>query len=125
MEQPKILIVEDDTDQLIGLKIRLQAHRYAVVHASDGVNAISVARREHPDIILLDIGLPAGDGFVVMERLHHLVDVAHVPIIIVSARDAAAYADQAINAGAYAFLQKPVDNQALLDIIERALEMVA
>jgi two-component system cell cycle response regulator len=100
-----------------------QAHHYAVVHASDGVNAISVARKERPEVILLDIGLPAGDGFVVMERLHRLVDVAHVPIIIVSARDAASYAEQAINVGAYAFLQKPVNNQELLDTIESALEM--
>lgn len=123
MGQTKILIVEDDTDQLIGLKIRLQAHRYTVVHASDGVNAISATRKERPDIILLDIGLPAGDGFVVMQRLHNLVDIAHVPIIVISARDAASYAEQAINAGAYAYLQKPVDNQTLLDTIADALEM--
>jgi DNA-binding response OmpR family regulator len=123
MEQTKILIVEDDTDQLVGLKIRLLAHQYAVVHASDGVSAISVARKECPDIILLDIGLPAGDGFVVMQRLHNLADVAHVPIIVISARDAASNAERAINAGAYAFLQKPVDNQVLLGTIESALEM--
>ena len=125
MGQTKILIVEDDMDQLIGLKVRLQAHQYTVVHASDGVNAISAARREKPDVILLDIGLPAGNGFVVMDRLHRLVDVAHVPIIIVSARDAASYAEEAINDGAYAFLQKPVDNQELLDTIESALATVA
>ena len=117
----KIMIVEDDTDQLIGLKIRLQANHYTVVHAVDAVAAISTARREQPDLILLDLGLPAGDGFTVMERLHDLMDVAHIPIIIVSAREPEAYAERAINEGAFAFFQKPVDNVELLEAIEHAL----
>ena len=117
----KIMIVEDDTDQLIGLKIRLQANHYTVVHAVDAVAAISTARREQPDLILLDLGLPAGDGFTVMERLHDLMDVAHIPIIIVSAREPETYAERAINAGAFAFFQKPADNAELLEAIEHAL----
>jgi len=123
MANAKIMIVEDDLDQLIGLKIRLQAHNYTVVHAIDAVAAISIARREHPDLILLDLGLPAGDGFKVMERLHDLMDVAHIPIIIISARDPEAYAERAINEGAFAFFQKPADNQELLEAIESALGM--
>jgi DNA-binding response OmpR family regulator len=115
------MIVEDDTDQLIGLKIRLQANHYTVVHAVDAVAAISTARREQPDLILLDLGLPAGDGFTVMERLHDLMDVAHIPIIIVSAREPETYAERAINAGAFAFFQKPADNAELLEAIEHAL----
>ena len=117
----KIMIVEDDTDQLIGLKIRLQANHYTVVHAVDAVAAISTARREQPDLILLDLGLPAGDGFTVMERLHDLMDVAHIPIIIVSAREPEAYAERAFNEGAFAFFQKPADNAELLEAIEHAL----
>ena len=123
MSHAKILIIEDDMDNLIGLKLRLQAHRYAVVCAMDAVTAISVARREQPDLILLDLGLPAGDGFVVMERLHKLMDVAHIPIIVISARDPATYAERAINEGAFAFFQKPADNSELLDTIENALGM--
>ncbi len=123
MANAKILIIEDDADQLIGLKVRLQANHYTVVHAVDAVSAISAARREQPDLILLDLGLPAGDGFTVMERLHNLMDVAHIPIIIVSAREPQAYAERAINEGAFAFFQKPADNQELLDTIENALGM--
>jgi DNA-binding response OmpR family regulator len=121
MPETKILIIEDDADQLIGLKLRLQAYGYTVVHATDAVSAVRVARQELPDLILLDIGLPAGDGFVVMQRLHNLVDVAHVPIIIVSARDPEHHAERALNAGAYCYFQKPVDNRDLLDAIEDAL----
>jgi DNA-binding response OmpR family regulator len=125
MPEAKILIIEDDADQLIGLKLRLQAQGYTVVHAVDAVSAVRVARQERPDLILLDIGLPAGDGFVVMQRLHNLVDVAHVPIIIVSARDPEHHAERALNAGAYCYFQKPVDNRELLDAIEDALGIAA
>jgi CheY-like chemotaxis protein len=69
MDQPKILIVDDDPDLRRALTIRLQANHYSTVHASDGYAAISVAQRERPDLIILDLGLPAGDGFVVMDRL--------------------------------------------------------
>jgi DNA-binding response OmpR family regulator len=123
MAKAKLMIVEDDADQLIGLKVRLQANDYTVVHAIDAVSAISTARREQPDLILLDLGLPAGDGFKVMERLHDLMDVAHIPIIIISARDPEAYAERAINEGAFAFFQKPANNEELLEAIEHALGM--
>jgi DNA-binding response OmpR family regulator len=123
MAKAKLMIVEDDVDQLIGLKVRLQANDYTVVHAIDAVSAISTARREQPELILLDLGLPAGDGFKVMERLHDLMDVAHIPIIIISARDPEAYAERAINEGAFAFFQKPADNEELLEAIENALGM--
>ncbi len=121
MANAKIMIIEDDADQLIGLKLRLQANDYLVVHVVDAVTAISTARRELPDLILLDLGLPAGDGFKVMERLRNLMDVAHIPIIIVSAREPEAYAERAINEGAFAFFQKPADNEELLEAIENAL----
>lgn len=121
MSHTKIMIIEDDADQLIGLKLRLQANKYLVVHAVDAVTAISTARREQPDLILLDLGLPAGDGFKVMERLRNLMDVAHIPIIIVSAREPEAHAERAINEGAFAYFQKPADNDELLEAIENAL----
>ena len=125
MADAKILIIEDDADQLMGLKLRLESHHYRVVHATDAVSAVRVARQAQPDLILLDIGLPAGDGFVVMERLRNLVDVAHVPIIIVSARDPERHAERALSAGAYAYFQKPVDNHTLIDAIEDALGIAA
>ncbi len=121
MSAIKILIIEDDPDQILGLKLRLEAHDYEVVHAADAVAAIKTARQEMPDLILLDLGLPAGDGFVVMDRLSNLVDVAHIPVIIITARDPEQHSERALNAGAYAFFQKPVDNRELLEAIDGAL----
>jgi len=121
MSGQKVLIVDDDKDVLRGLNVRLKANGYNVVFASDGISAISAARKEDPDVIILDIGLPAGDGFSVMKRLGSLLPVAHIPIIILTARDISGNKERALNAGAQAFLQKPVDNDVLLETIRKVL----
>jgi DNA-binding response OmpR family regulator len=121
MSGQKVLIVDDDKDVLRGLSVRLKASGYNVVFAADGISAISAARKEDPEVIILDIGLPAGDGFSVMERLASLLPVAHIPIIILTARDISGNKERALNAGAQAFLQKPVDNDVLLETIRKVL----
>ncbi len=121
MSGQKVLIVDDDEDVLRGLSVRLKANGYNVVFAADGISAISAARKEDPEVIILDIGLPAGDGFSVMERLGSLLPVAHIPIIILTARDISGNKERALNAGAKAFLQKPVDNDVLLETIRKVL----
>ncbi len=121
MGSKKILIVDDDPDVRLGLHVRLAANGYETSFASDALTAIAEARKRQPDLIILDLGLPAGDGFVVMERLGRLASLSVIPIIVVSARDTRANHDRAIKAGATAFLQKPVDNEELLAVIRRAL----
>lgn len=121
MTTKKILIIEDDKDLLRGLNVRLRATGYNIVFATDAVTAISVARKEEPDVILLDIGLPCGDGFTVMKRLGSLVSTSATPIIIVTGRDPSTYKGRALQAGAVAFLQKPFDNDELIAAIQEAL----
>lgn len=121
MEKKKILIVDDDEDLLKGLRVRLRAQNYATVFATDAVSAISQAKNENPDLILLDLGLPAGDGFLVMERLNNVDSLSSIPVIVLSARDAQANKERALKAGAKAFFQKPVDNDELLDALRTTL----
>jgi len=89
--------------------------------ATDAISAISVAQQEEPDVVILDIGLPAGDGFMVMERMSHLRRLATIPIIILTGRDPSTNRQRALDAGVQAFLQKPVDNDVLLAAIRKAL----
>jgi len=121
MANKKILIVDDDPDVRHGMHVRLKANHYDTSFAGDGISAMAEARKYQPDLIILDLGLPAGDGFVVMERLKKMESLALIPIIVVSARDVRANQERAMQAGAQAFLQKPVDNAELLAVIRQAL----
>ena len=121
MVAKKILIIEDDKDLLRGLNLRLRATGYNTVFASDAVSAISVARKEEPDVIILDIGLPCGDGFTVIQRLTSLAPTSATPIIIITGRDPSTNKQRALRAGAVAFLHKPFDNEELLATIQKAL----
>ena len=121
MSQKTILIVDDDPDVRLGLHVRLKANNYDVIFAADGMASIAQARKHMPDLIILDLGLPAGDGFSVMERLKANDSLSLIPVIVVSARDLNANMDRALKAGAKAFLQKPVDNAQLLSVIRKVL----
>lgn len=121
MSRKTILVVDDDKDQLQGLGIRLRASGYDVVVASDCVQTISIVRKVQPDLILLDIGLPAGDGYLVMERLTGLNLLATVPVIVISAEDEAVHKQRALDAGAMAYFQKPADNDELKATVRAAL----
>ena len=121
MNRNKILIIEDDQDLQRGLNIRLRASEYDTAFASDAVMALSIAKKEAPDLILLDLGLPGGDGFLVLERMKNIASLACTPVIVVSARDPKANEKRALDAGAEAFFQKPVDNDLLLQAIQNAL----
>ena len=119
--EKKILIIDDDQHLLLGLTARLKTNGYAVVWASDAVGAISVARKEAPDLVILDLGLPAGDGFLVLDRMRILSDLVSIPVIVLSARDPADNKRRALEAGAAAYFQKPPDNHEFLMAIRRAL----
>ena len=121
MSGKKILVVEDDNLQLTALARRLKSAGFEIVAARDGLTAISAARKEQPDLILLDLGLPAGDGFVVLERLAMLINTGTIPIIVVSSRPPLGNRDAALKAGAIAYIHKPVDMSVLLKAINEAL----
>ncbi len=122
----KILLVDDDADFCRAMAIRLHAAGYNVDIAGDGYTATVKARQEEPDLILLDIGLPAGNGFAVLKRLRQLTSaIAMVPIIVLTARDPQANRELALQNGADAFFQKPVDNEALLAKMEELLAGLA
>ena len=122
MQKPKILIIDDDPDLRRALKIRLQANHFNTVQASDGYSALSVAQKEQPNLIILDLGLPAGDGFVVLQRLQNSDSLSDIPVIVLTARDPQFNEQKAMLAGATAFFQKPADNNELLDVIHATLK---
>ena len=117
----KILVIEDDADIRKLLKQRLESEGYETAFAWDAVTALTAARKAEPDLVILDLGLPGGDGWVVMERLQTLAPFAMIPIVVVSAQPAEPTAERALAAGAYAFVTKPFDAEKLLAVVSEAL----
>jgi DNA-binding response OmpR family regulator len=107
MSDKKILIVEDDADVRLGYHVLLKANHYDTFFAADSTSAVSEARKHKPDLIILDLGLPAGDGFIVLERFRANTHLAVIPVIVVSARDLQGNKERALKAGAQAYVQKP------------------
>src|SRR6202030_1961578 len=116
-----VLLVDDDNTFLLATGTRMMNMGYTVYTAKDAVSAISAVRKNEPDVVVLDISLPAGDGFLVADRLQNLVGSAATPIIFITASDNPALRERAKKLGAVGFLKKPFDATSLADAIETAL----
>ena len=119
---PKIMIVDDDPALRQALHLRLSANRYDIVSACDGYSALALAQKEHPDLVLLDLGLPAGDGLSVLRHMRQFPSLEGIPVIVLTARDPHVNELRSLEAGAVAFFQKPADNEELLGVIRICLQ---
>ena len=120
MAKRKVLVVDDEQDVAQALKVRLKANGFNVVLASDSVQAFTMANKEKPDLIILDIMLPGGGGFVVAERLK-LSQATHcIPIIFLTGIPGGE--EKAYQLGASGYVMKPYQPDELLETIQRALE---
>ena len=117
MSNKKILVIEDDADVRLGYNVLLRANQYDTFFAADALCAITEARKCLPDVIVLDLGLPAGDGFIVLERLRANMQLSMIPVIVVSGRDLPGNRERALRFGAKAFIQKPWNDNELLALI--------
>lgn len=120
-KKAKILIVEDNRELLNILRMQLRDEGYKVVGAEDGVQAVTLARQERPDVILLDLGLPAGDGFTVIKRLAKFHHANEIPIIVITGQPKEEYEQEALEAGVVACLAKPFETEQLLAAIRETL----
>ena len=115
----KILIVEDDQKIALALTVRLKAHSYTTWIAGDGIAAIEAAVRNRPDLILLDIALPAGNGFTLVERFHELPETRETPIILTTASQDPELRKKALALGTSGLLRKPFDAEELANMLQK------
>ncbi|NWG03115.1 MAG: response regulator [Syntrophaceae bacterium] len=121
-KKKKILIVDDERDIVKALLIRLQAAGYHVVTAFDGAQGVFMAHKEKPDLIILDIRMPAGDGFSVAQRLKRSTHTFTIPVIFLTGSPEKEVEERAFAMGARFYIKKPYDPEELLDAVKRALE---
>jgi CheY-like chemotaxis protein len=122
-QKKRILIVDDERDIVKVLMIRLQSSGYEVTTAFDGAQGVFMAHKEKPDLIILDIRMPAGDGFSVTERLKNSSHTWNIPIIFLTGSPEKDAEERAMALGARFYINKPYDPEELLDAVKRALEV--
>jgi two-component system KDP operon response regulator KdpE len=113
-----VLVVDDETQILRTLRTNLKARGYEVITAADGETALSLAAREHPDVVILDLGLPGMDGADVIAGLRGW---SEVPIIVLSAREQEKDKVLALDAGADDYVTKPFGMDELLARLRAAV----
>ena len=116
-----ILVVEDYDDARELISLWLKGSGYRVIEARDGGEAVDVARRECPDLVIMDMSLPTLDGLTATQAIREIEELCHVPIIACSANDVREWADKALAAGCNEFVSKPVDFAALEKALKRLL----
>lgn len=117
----KVLIVEDDEKIAMSLSIRLKNQGYEVLTAGDATYGVSRAVSEQPDLILLDVMMPAGGGVWMAERLRGLEDTRGIPVVFLTASRQPGLREKAMSLGAAAYFEKPYEAQELLGEIGRIL----
>lgn len=121
LARPRVLIVEDDPDLLVVLRVNLASAGIEPILAGDGRTAISRIEAERPDAVLLDVMLPGIDGWQVLEELHARRNA--VPVVVCSAKKNPADMDRAQELGAVAYLPKPFDIDRLVDAVVSAVSV--
>ena len=121
----RILIADDNPDNLDIFRTRLAAHKYEIITATDGEAALAAAKEKQPDVILLDIMMPKMDGVEVCRHLRADPSLPFTPIIMVTAKTSSQDVVSSLEAGADEYLTKPVDHGALVARVNSMLRIKA
>ncbi|MGH9862498.1 MAG: response regulator [Candidatus Acidiferrales bacterium] len=121
----KVLLVEDEEDiQRLATKGLKKGNNWQVLLAADGEECLTVAEREHPDVILLDVMMPGLDGFATCERLKASAATKDIPVIFLTASAQEREEQRGLSMGAIGYLRKPFDPlrlpQQVLELLSRA-----
>jgi CheY-like chemotaxis protein len=113
-----ILVVDDFDDTRLMMRLWLEKRGYRVVEAADGVQALEVARRESPHLVIMDIEMPEMDGLTATRRIRQEEHLRDVPIVAVSAYGAEHWRDRALEAGCNEYVSTPFEPKELSRLIE-------
>jgi len=124
MSAKHILVVEDEAPTLTWLEKLLAAEGYRVTPVKDGASALRIARSDPPDLVVLDLLMPGLDGYAVCSMLKRDRSF-RAPVVVLSGRTGAKAVNSAFDAGADAFLPKPVERQTLLAKVSELIALAA
>lgn len=122
IKKQKILVADDEEELVKALRDRLHFEGYDTVAAFEGVRTIEMAHKHRPDLILLDLRMPAGTGQSVLKNLKSRVETEKIPVIVITALDSLNLEQELLKSGAADFIRKPYDWNVLLEKIHKVLD---
>jgi len=125
MAAPKILVVDDQPINVQLLKRKLEREGLSVIAAHNGMDALDIVAREHPELILLDVMMPDMDGIEVCQRLQAREDTRSIPVIFITARTSKEGKIEGLGAGAVDYITKPIDLDETYARVQTQLRFVA
>jgi DNA-binding response OmpR family regulator len=123
MEKKKILIIEDELDVAKLLIARLKSAGYEVMIAADAVQGVQFTHKEKPDLIILDLMLPAGDGLLVLENIRLSAYSKYIPVVILTGVRNEEYKNKAMEKEVEAYFEKPYNPDELIKSIKDILKV--
>jgi two-component system, cell cycle response regulator DivK len=121
MPMKTVLIIEDNATNLYMMRFILTKLGHAVLEAGDGASGVSLAKSERPDLILMDIQLPVMDGYAATRSIREDDALKNVPIIAVTSYAMVGDREKALQAGCTAYIEKPINPETFIKVLERYL----
>lgn len=122
MGKKRVLVVDDDTDLLKMLKLRIEAEGFEFIAAEDGEEMLNIMKTKKPDVIILDIILPKIDGYTALREMRKEEEFKDIPVIILTAKEKKAVGDLFALEKVANFIEKPFETKDLLDKIRRLIQ---
>lgn len=123
MPQAKVLVIEDNPENMALLVYLLRSAGHTVLQATDGAQGLETAAREAPDLVLCDVRMPVVDGYEVAKRLRSDVSLREVPLVAVTASVSGADREKALAAGFDDFVSKPIEPAQFLEQVRGFLRL--
>jgi twitching motility two-component system response regulator PilH len=117
----RVLIVDDSPSQLLGLQRVVEKLGHSVITAEDGAAGVEVAKREIPDLILMDVVMPNLNGFQATRQISKEATTSHIPVVLVTTKDQETDKVWGMRQGAKAYVTKPINEAELTKVIKELL----
>lgn len=115
----RVLIIDDEPEFVEMIKMRLEANECEVLVAHDGETGLEVIRKEKPGLVLLDVMMPQMDGFQVLHAIRNSDEIAHIPVVMLTAKGESKSLFKAEQLGATDYLIKPCNSQDLVKLVQK------
>ncbi len=113
-DRPRVLVVDDDTITRMLVKLLLEREKYEVLEATNGRDAVEIATRERPDLLLIDLNMPEMDGYEAIGNLRKDLSLAMLPIVVLTSEEGPGIERRVLELGADDYMLKPFDPDVLL-----------